>query len=427
MATGHEVGHASRRARTEERMAGASSEGTMLEATESPQSAPGSMSERPAPPEPGGSPAEAESELARLESLLAVRAKDNQAQRSELARLQGLLRDAVAHFEAEVGTGAASPVVGELERQRDLAVVRALEAEAGRAELVFRLDELLGHLSASGEGGLAGEPLDVTCARLGGTVRGLLSALAEMEEGRDVARARLLLVEHDLERAQGHVQALERALAEAREQAELELIKGRGLKAQLESSLGAQEADELRDQIETLRGRAEGAERAFEVSALSLKRVESSLQDRIIEHNQSLVNEIKKTGEVGSERDAAKREASEQRARAQSLAAALRQGRDLLDELSASVRRAAQGAGQTRSIERSEGASDAPTQPGLPPYIEAVEGLEEQVTLRDQRIVDLSSQLARERGRLSAVERVLRAGPIGPAELSQLLALLGPR
>ena len=55
--------------------------------------------------------------------------------------------------------------------ERDAAVVRAIEAEAGRAELRFRLDELLGHIAQPTAPGTLPAPdlgltLDVVCARL---------------------------------------------------------------------------------------------------------------------------------------------------------------------------------------------------------------------------------------------------------------------
>src|SRR4029078_7837695 len=84
---------------------------------------------------------------------------------------------------------------------------------------------------------LSGERLDVTCARLTGTVRGLLSALAETQEGREVSQARLLLAEGDLQDVRTAARSLERELAESREQLELEALRAQRLADQYEGGL----------------------------------------------------------------------------------------------------------------------------------------------------------------------------------------------
>ncbi|MFI5305863.1 MAG: hypothetical protein ACHQ53_00845 [Polyangiales bacterium] len=346
-------------------------------------------------------------ELVRLEGLLAARGAELIAAKAELARIQGLLRDAVGRFES-LSPRPDDLGRGELLRQREAAVERAIEAEAARAEVLFKLDELLGHLAAAGEGegGLFGESSATTSARLSGTVRGLLSARAELVEERDALAARLVLLEHDVEHQRGLARTRERDLAEAREHAELEQVTARSLAARLEEA-----------QQHALTELAE-AKRA---AALELEK----LGAQIGELDQSLAREIENSREVVAELGRASAERlvlREELARAQQdsasarervegrsaeLTQSLRELRELLGALSASVERVAASPSATAvGMQAGEG---EPTEPGTPPYVQAIEGLEEQVTLRDQRIVELSAQLGRERGRLSALHAALSA------------------
>jgi hypothetical protein len=482
-------------------MDGSSSEGTLLEAGESPQRASESASMRT----PSGVGADAaehaelQAEVVRLEGLLAASAADSKNQREEVARLRGLLRDAVAHLD-DLALAGPEPATASEPSQGE-AVARALEAEAARAELQFRLDELMGHMAlAVGDVGRPGEPLDVACARLAGTARGLLSALAEMEDGRDVARARLLLAEQDLLWEQAHARDLERELSEAREHAELELVRARGLVAQAELAALAPPIETLRGELAGVQARSLETQRALEAAVdafersrssdaqrsqqLSLARAElAQLQaDRdqkvvnISELNQKLAREIETGREVSSQlgqaaaesimlreelararaetsdlrasmahggaeqghrlealgvdRDRAVRTAAEQQARARRLSDGLMDVRALLGELAVSLGRAIVGGSVSVAIEPQGSASNAPTEPGTPLEIDAIEGLEEQIALRDQRIVALSAELAGERGRVSAAVRTLEAlhtsteGGATSFELSRVLALL---
>jgi septal ring factor EnvC (AmiA/AmiB activator) len=167
---------------------------------------------------------------------------------------------------------------------------RALEAEAGRAEAAFRLDEVMGHLLIARESSVAGAPAPVPTratpvpapvapsqdeaaaiqARLTGTVRGLTAALSESEEARDMANARRLLVEHDLEEARERVTALSRQLAEARDQAELGDVQSRALAARLAGSLDVRAAGAVRGEALGARFRLDEAERALAVLAQDL-------------------------------------------------------------------------------------------------------------------------------------------------------------
>lgn len=118
-----------------------------------------------------------------MEMLLAERAREAQQLRRELARLGGLLRDATVDFERIMAAAEPHEKI-ELARQRDAAVARALDAEAGRAEALFRLDELMGHLAErSPHPGPPSEPesgraVDPENERLEGSVRALEAELS---------------------------------------------------------------------------------------------------------------------------------------------------------------------------------------------------------------------------------------------------------
>jgi hypothetical protein len=405
---------------------------------------------------------ESSDEVARLEALLAARASELSMARHELARTRELLRDAAASFERSAARAAdADP--SELRRARDAAVVRAIEAEAGRADLAFRLDELLGHIAQPTAAGSLpapdlGEPLDVLCARLNGTVRGLTSALAETEEVRDSAGARLMLAEQDLAMLASRSRLIERELAEAREQVELEALHSRALTQRIEGSLPVREAAQLGGELAGLRARCDEAERV--IAELSKELIiardtarpgaaaapeSSSGVERNTELERMLAREIEKgreaaaelarvvaermvlgeelaraqadaaglrnalaalTHELDAERGAARRGVTEQRTQAERLRDALREARQVLGELSGALERASRPP-PPDTRDSYDDTSGEPTQPGMPTYIEAMEGLEELVALRDEHIRSLTTTLQLERDRLRAVERIV--------------------
>lgn len=213
-------------------------------------------------------PADTIREVARLEQLLAARARDARRLRGEVERRDALLRELTARIGSENGGGAgavqaAAPpaereVDGALQTRCDAAVQRALEAEAGRAEALFALDEAVA--GAGGGGGVA-------LAEAEGTARGLRAALQEVREARDIAEARLILAEHDRDGAREQIQGLRRELEHAREQLELELVRvhaqQRATAQQLELAL-----EQSRSQAGTLD--APGSEHAAEVAAAQL-------------------------------------------------------------------------------------------------------------------------------------------------------------
>jgi len=219
-------------------------------------------------------------EVERLESLLAARAGELARERAEHARLRGLLRDGLERFATvplAVPVASVDPAaLASLRAEHGRALERALDAEAGRADATFRLDEALGHLLSTRASTAVGVPAPVAAtpalaedaaqvnqARLTGTVRGLSAALSESEEARDMANARRLLVEHDLEDARERVTALSRMLVEAREHAELGDVQSRAFAARLEGTVDARAAAAVRGEALGARARLDEAERAL--------------------------------------------------------------------------------------------------------------------------------------------------------------------
>ena len=133
-----------------------------------------------------------------------------------------------------------------------------------------------------------------------------------------------------------------------------------------------------------------------------------------------------------AERAAAQRSVIEQRSRAERSRDALREARHLLGELAGALDRTVRSVHPVTRAADDDAPVDEPTQPGMPTYIEAMEGLEELVALRDDHIRELTTKLQLERDRLRAVERALRAlepnaGSLPSAEWAELLALVQRR
>ncbi|HEY2733680.1 MAG TPA: hypothetical protein VGI70_06825, partial [Polyangiales bacterium] len=189
-------------------------------------------------------PSLSEDEVARLERLLAARSRETGALSRELERRSGLLREALERM----STTAASELQV-LREARDSAVARAIEAELGRAELAFQLDETRGVIHESNASS-SSWPV--------GELRGLYSRVAQLEEADEAQRARLILAEQDRDAAQARILLLERQLVEEGERFELSLLRARAeMSAQLaEQSRPAQPVgDEVRS---ALRGELDG-------------------------------------------------------------------------------------------------------------------------------------------------------------------------
>ena len=285
-----------------------------------------------------------------------------------------------------------------------------------------------------------------------------MSALAETEEGRDTSGARLLLAEQDLAMLAGRARLLERELAESREQVELESLHSRALAQRVGGSLPAREAAQLGGELAGLRARCDEAER--ELSMLTHQLIiardtarpgagaapdASANPERNAELERMLARETEKgreaaselarvvaermvlgeelaraqadaaglrnalaalTHELDAERGAARRSVIvEHRSRAERLRDALREARHVLVSWPARSTRVAShpvppAADDDTPLDR--------TQPGMPTYIEAMEGLEELVacvtttSARSRRSCSSSD-------RVRAVERIVAA------------------
>lgn len=161
-------------------------------------------------------------EVERLEQLLRERAKEVRSLRAARRWEGDLARELARRLGAaslSLGGGDGSRLLAELEATRG----QAVELEAGRALLNFQVQELQGQLLEAR--GREDEELVLSEARLSGTSRGLRAALAETEEARDIAQARVLLLDEDLQLANKQVSTLEKQLqkhaVEAQERAEL--------------------------------------------------------------------------------------------------------------------------------------------------------------------------------------------------------------
>jgi len=407
-------------------------------------------------------------ELGRLEALLAQRAREISRLRGELGMLTVLLRDRLSHGDAVSATiPGAERELEALRVARDAAVARAIEAEAVRAEANFRVDELLGHLrlGPGGAGAPASVPepvpsvplddrrLDIDYARLSGTARGLAAALAEAEDARDIAQARLLLTEQDLSDALARGRSFERSAAEGRDQLELALLMARSQDTTAEpATLRAQEDSALRGELNGLRARVDEGESAFAALADRLKAAQAAADavvparaiqpdefassSQIADLEQAIAREIENKSRLTAELAGARaqamilgeelaREQRDARLRVDEQSSALRELRQTLTSLSAALPRTATGAVSTHPQGQSSGGLGIATEPGLPAYLD---GLEEQIELRDGRIALLTKHLERERARTAAVARRLvelgrAAEPAPVSAIAELTAL----
>jgi len=186
--------------------------------------------------EPRAIAPEGDADIERIEALLKQRAGELRELRNEHGRQASLMRGLASRFEelspptdagADHAGVAPTGDAAELQSRLTAATTRVLDAEAARAEALFKLDEVTGALRAaqtSPSGSSAGGEGQES-ARLEGTARGLQSVVAELTEARDTAQARLMLAEHDLEDGAGRERDLERRLVEQREQLEYEVAR----------------------------------------------------------------------------------------------------------------------------------------------------------------------------------------------------------
>jgi hypothetical protein len=230
--------------------------------------------------EPGASPTRPEAgaddpEVARLEEALADRARLLRDLQQEVERRGALVRDLVEGMgrwgaAGARGAGEAPPPAAEAAEPADTgrALERALEAEAARAEAQYHIDELEARVMA-----LDAEAQALREANLEGTVRGLRSRVAELEEMHAQAEGRLELMRLDLEAARDRQGQLERDKAQLRDDLELEMVRSQGAQfAQRDRAERAAhraatlegERTRLRGELEGVRARLEDRERALD-------------------------------------------------------------------------------------------------------------------------------------------------------------------
>jgi chromosome segregation ATPase len=233
-------------------------------------------------------------DVARLEGALEDKARQVRELEREVERRGAIVRDLIEEkramaSEAERSGGAgAAAAVGESQG----ALERALEAEAARAEAQFRIDELEARLSA-----LDAETQLLREANLEGTVRGLRSRVAELEELRALAEGRFELARMDLEAARERGRRLEREMAELRDQMELEMIRTRGAefahRDQLDRARGreldlAAEVAQLRGELAGARARLDEREAALETLRVAAEGAGGAASDAELEELEPL-------------------------------------------------------------------------------------------------------------------------------------------
>ncbi|MBN1652226.1 MAG: hypothetical protein JXA30_00460 [Deltaproteobacteria bacterium] len=260
-------------------------------------------------------------EVERMEEALRTCGDELRELRTEMDRRNALMRDLVEQ------TRSDAEALKRVTSERDRAVARAVEAEAGRFEAALRLDEACGHLKLAGL-----SPEKVHCsveaesASLSGRVRGMQSRIAELEEAREMTEARLVLKEYELQNAQERALSLERRLEEIKERFELEISRTT-LSTSVEDASGPnQENEELRARCDELSKRLADVEksladacdetRIIQIEAADLKKEntalrasvealqlsETRLESALSESEQTLGSEQRKSNQVIAEK-----------------------------------------------------------------------------------------------------------------------------
>lgn len=185
-------------------------------------------------------PESADTDYAQLETSLAERGRELIELRSEIERRGLLVRDLVEEVVELRAAGSLTPPPSggggtddaERAQLRDALAAarrRAVDAEAALAEAAFRLDQVRGELALckrarESEGAQASGEL----ALAQGTVRGLASRLAETEEVRRQAEARLALAQDDAVETRNRIRELEREIAEGHDQLQHAVVRAHG-------------------------------------------------------------------------------------------------------------------------------------------------------------------------------------------------------
>lgn len=240
---------------------------------------------------------ETASEVARLEELLRERASDLQSQKGRARKAEALVRDLMAQLEAAARLALPD---GDLSALR----ARTLEAEIGRAEIQLRFDELLGHFTALSTREDKGAELEAVRAEAAGRERGLRAALADAEEGRELAYGRATLLDHDLTLMRDARADAIRETAEAREQLELAIAQLTTLTARFENGLPGTQAEAALGELSGLRFRLAEVERSAAVASTLLEaaRADGQEQRRLLGHVR-----VELSARQGDHREAASR------------------------------------------------------------------------------------------------------------------------
>lgn len=217
------------------------------------------------PPPPSAESGSSSDELSRLEELLLVQARERRELAQELERRSTLLRDACSRLTElgpQVAAAASEHAVYSIRQERDSAVARAVEAEVARADAEFRVDELMGALAG------AGREIPQSAISPSPKERALAARVAELDEQKAMAEARLLLLEDELAQERAHIADAARERVEAGERVELEIGQVR-----VWAETAQQKLAELTDARGALLGERDGtrsrldeAERALRVA-----------------------------------------------------------------------------------------------------------------------------------------------------------------
>lgn len=233
---------------------------------------------------------DASEEYAGLEARLLAAGRETTALRVELERRAVLVRDLVEEVRGLREMGASgggldeADVDAELTRIREALVVaqrRAVDSETRRAELAFRSDELATDLASVGRRHeTERQHLLAAQAATEGTVRGLTSRLAELNELRLASEGRLALIEDDLRGAKARESALERSLALTDERLAVAMMRPPGASATPTHATDETSAREGKLFGSLLRAREELTDVTTERAALlgELARVRTSLE-----------------------------------------------------------------------------------------------------------------------------------------------------
>ncbi|MFW6051342.1 MAG: hypothetical protein ACODAU_09220 [Myxococcota bacterium] len=340
-----------------------------------------------AAPEPGAAGGDDE-ELGRFEAALAERARRVRELEAEVERRGQLVRDLIEELRGVRPSGdreSPTPEAGDVPQAgAEAAVQRAVEAEAARAEALFRIDELEARLAEVGE-----EARSLRDANLEGTIRGLRSRVAELEELRGLAEGRLELTRMDLSAASERERQLERQLGELRDQFELELIRARGAEFALRerTERAVQTERELTRRLDSVRGENAGLR-------ARLKEREDALEALRAAATPSQDGRLK---EVEAERDRLRGELAELREEREGLVTRLQH--DLAQEEEARRRLEEQQARLREENERLRSAT-----------VDASSAVDERDALA-RRVADLERALAEDREALRAARDMLAGLP----------------